>query len=121
MKKLRNILLVLLLSVITLIAVTLEWDPSPDAWVSGYRLHYGYQSSNYVVSTDVRTNTSHTYSNLVPGKTYFFVATAYANYFVGSGFESNSMESLPSNEVSYTVPDPALPSIKRLSIASISP
>lgn len=107
-------------------AVTLEWCPSPDAWVAGYAVHYGtgqttnwapqvYTNtnpndpcspsviispgsnwlSNYTVRVDVGNRTSCTLTNLTPGVTYYFVATAYA---------ADGQESLPSNEVSYTVP-----------------
>ncbi|HEY9171241.1 MAG TPA: fibronectin type III domain-containing protein, partial [Verrucomicrobiae bacterium] len=75
--------------------VTLEWDPSPDAWVAGYAIHYGTASGNYTVRVDVGNRTSVTLSNLAPGVTYYFVATAYA---------ADGQESLPSNEVAYTVP-----------------
>ncbi len=76
--------------------VTLEWDPSPDAWVAGYAIHYGTTSSNYTVRLDLGNHTSATLTNLTPGTTYYFVATAYT---------SDGQESLPSNEVSYTVPE----------------
>jgi hypothetical protein len=75
--------------------VTLAWDPSPDAWVAGYALHHGTASGNYTVHLDVGNSTSVTVSNLTPGVTYYFVATAYT---------SDGLESLPSNEVSYLVP-----------------
>ncbi len=90
--------------------VTLEWDPSPDAWVAGYALHYGTASSNYTVRLDVGSSTSVTVSNLTPGGTYYFVATAYT---------SDGQESLPSNEVGYTVPlSDNLPAIALISPVS---
>lgn len=81
-------------------AVTLEWDPSPDAWVAGYAIHYGEASGNWTVRVDVGNRTSCTISNLIPGATYYFVATAYA---------ADGQESLPSNEVAYTVPGEVTP------------
>lgn len=77
-------------------AVTLEWDPSPDAWVAGYAIHYGTASGAYAVRLELGNRTSATITNLTPGTTYYFVATAYT---------FDGQESLPSNEVSYTVPD----------------
>ena len=78
--------------------VTLEWDPSPDAWVAGYAIHYGPNAGNHPVRLDVGNRTSTTITNLTPGISYFFVATAYA---------SDGQESLPSNEVVYTAPGAA--------------
>jgi hypothetical protein len=125
MKKLCNILLALLLTTVSLFAVTLEWCPSPDSWVSGYKIHYGtgqttnwtpdiigYSDTNnpcsgvvvtngsnwlrvYTMVVDIGTNRTCTITNLTIGVTYYFAATAY---------DSNGLESLPSNEVSYTVP-----------------
>ncbi len=92
---LAGILLALVLAVPTVSGVTLEWDPSPDAWVAGYAVHYGTVSSNYTVRIDVGNQTSATISNLTAGVTYYFVATAYT---------ADGQESLPSNEVAYTVP-----------------
>lgn len=83
------------LLVLRALGVTLEWDPSPDAWVSGYAIHYGTSGGNYTVRVDVGNTTTCTITNLNPGVTYFFVATAYT---------ADGLESLPSNEVSYTVP-----------------
>ena len=95
MKRLFTAVGALLMSVLVLLAVTLEWDPSPDAWVTGYYIHYGLATSNYTVRVDARNNTSCTITNLTPATTYYFVATAYA---------ADGQESLPSNEVAYTVP-----------------
>ncbi len=80
-------------------AVTLEWDPSPDAWVAGYAIHFGTISSNYTTRVDTGNVTSTTISNLTEGVTYYFVATAYT---------ADGQESLPSNEVAYTVPSSAV-------------
>jgi len=84
-------------------AVTLEWDPSPDAWVAGYRLYAStnsatqHQLTNALVKVNCGTNTSCTISNLTGGRDYYFVATAYT---------ADGQESLPSNEVIYRVPFP---------------
>lgn len=96
---------------VTLAAVTLEWDPSPDSWVDGYAIHYGLRTSNYITRIDVGNVTTCTITNLTPGVTYFFVATAYT---------SDGQESLPSNEVSYTVPYQIYPPIMGLHIVTTS-
>jgi predicted phage tail protein len=80
--------------------VTLRWDMSPDRGVKGYRLHYGTTSNltdwKYV---DVGNVTTYTLSRLTPGKTYHCVVTAYNR--VGR-------ESPQSNEITFTVSQPAL-------------
>ncbi|OFZ22720.1 MAG: hypothetical protein A2X94_03475 [Bdellovibrionales bacterium GWB1_55_8] len=70
--------------------VLLEWDPSPDADVTGYRIYVGFSSGSYLENVDVGNVTSYTVRNLTPGQTYFFAATAY---------NSAGMESVFSNEV----------------------
>lgn len=88
-------------------SVSLAWDPTLDDHVAGYRLHYGLGSGNYGGTVDVGTNASGTISGLNEGATYFIVVTAYT---------ADGLESLPSNEVSFTVEvtgpqaEPGLPS-----------
>jgi hypothetical protein len=78
-------------------SVTLAWDPSPDHDVVGYRLHHGAFSRHYPNTIDTGASTMGTISNLVAGVTYYFAVTAY---------NSAGLESLPSAEISYTVPPP---------------
>ena len=74
---------------------TLRWDKSPGRAVKGYRLHYGTTPArNYWRIIDVGKATTYTISNLVAGKKYYFVVTAY---------NAAGKESLPSNEISFTV------------------
>ena len=68
------------------------WSPSPDA-VAGYRLYYGSSSGNYTQSVDVGNVTQSTVSNLTAGATYYAAVTAY---------NSAALESVKSNEVSFT-------------------
>jgi hypothetical protein len=72
-------------------SVTLAWDP--DSGVAGYRLHYGISSGSYAETKDVGNTTTSTVSSLTAGQTYYFVVTAY---------DTDGLESLPSNEVSFT-------------------
>jgi len=74
--------------------VTLTWDKSPDRSVKGYRLHCGLTSGrNYSRFVDVGNVTTYTLSNLIPGKTYYCVVTAY---------NASGKESGPSNEITFT-------------------
>lgn len=77
--------------------VTLEWDPNPEPEVSGYRLHIGTEPGSYDQSRDAGNQTTASVTELVAGKTYYFVVTAY---------DAAGNESLPSNEVSFTAPWP---------------
>ncbi|MBV8901040.1 MAG: fibronectin type III domain-containing protein, partial [Verrucomicrobia bacterium] len=76
-------------------SVSLVWDANPESDVAGYRVHYGTSSGNYSQSVDVGNVTATTISNLAAGQTYYFVTTDY---------NTAGLESLPSNEVAYTVP-----------------
>lgn len=77
-------------------SVTLAWDASPDASVTGYKLHWGTSSNNYTMSTNVGAVLTTTVSTLTNGVTYYFVATAY----------NVDVESDYSNMVSYRPPFP---------------
>jgi len=75
--------------------VTLSWDKSPGRAVKGYRLRCGLTSGrSYARIVDVGKVTTYTLSNLIPGKTYYCVVTAY---------NAAGNESPPSNEISFTV------------------
>ena len=76
-------------------SVTLAWDKSPSRAVKGYRLHCGLTSGrSYTRIVDVGKLTTYKISNLIPGKTYYCVVTAY---------DARGKESPPSNEISFTV------------------
>jgi hypothetical protein len=76
--------------------VTVSWDKSRDRTVKGYRLHYGVTSGrNYLNVLDVGKATSCKLPDLVPGKKYYFVVTAY---------NALGRESSASNEVVLTAP-----------------
>ena len=62
----------------------------------GYTLYYGTNSGSYQTRIDVGSQTYATIQVSTDGATYFFVASAYT---------VEGVESLPSNEVSYTVPN----------------
>lgn len=77
--------------------VKLAWDPSPDAGVASYQIHYGITSGSYRSVTNAGLATELTITGLTMGVTYYFAATA-----VGT----NQLESDFSNEISYTPPLP---------------
>ena len=76
-------------------SVTLAWDPSPDSSVVGYKAYYGVASRSYTNLIDVGNATRVTVPGLVEGTTYFFAASAY---------NILGLESVFSDELSYTVP-----------------
>jgi hypothetical protein len=76
-------------------SVTLAWNPSADTNVTGYFAYYGVASQSYTNKINVGNVTGLTISGLVEGTTYFFAITAY---------NILGLESVPSNEVSYSVP-----------------
>lgn len=72
--------------------VVLAFDASPST-VIGYRIRYGTTSGIWTESIDLGISTTGTISNLVVGRTYYFVATAYTDFD----------ESVPSEELAYTI------------------
>jgi len=90
----------------------LAWDPSPNPAIVGYRLHLGTTSGSYPHTLEAGANTSITVPDVVAGRTYFFTVT---------GYNSDQVESAPSNEISYSVPGstPApVPEPQAISIAT---
>jgi hypothetical protein len=78
--------------------VTLAWDASPSS-VSGYYLYIGNTSQSYTNQYNAGNNLTYTVSNVLVGATYYFVAKSY---------DSSGIESVPSNEISYTIPPPVI-------------
>jgi hypothetical protein len=83
--------------------VTIKWDPSPDASVTGYVLYYGIENSNTTNRLDVGPAQSVSLTNLNAKANYFFFATAY---------NTLGVESVPSGSLFYRPP-----AISRLRIA----
>ena len=85
---------------ITSTTVTLSWDKSPSRAVKGYRLRCGLNPGrSYSRIVDVGKVTTYQISNLIPGKTYYCVVTAY---------DTAGRESPVSNQISFTVSPSAL-------------
>jgi hypothetical protein len=77
-------------------SVTLAWDPSPTPTVVGYTIQYGTNSGQYSEFLLLGNETAAVVPDLLEGVTYYFVVTAHTE---------EGLESDPSNELSYTVPD----------------
>ena len=75
--------------------VNLAWNPSPDTDVTGYRLHYGTTSGVYSTKLEAGPTTSWKVTDLAPGLTYYFAATA---------LNAAGIESAYSNQVSWSAP-----------------
>src|SRR6478609_839317 len=93
--------------------VTLAWDASLDANVTGYRIYYGVGTGNYTNSAAVGNVTTAQLANLRAGVTYYFAATA---------FDASGLESPFSNETSYSVPGVtnAIPTLTAISPVTIN-
>lgn len=82
-------------------SVGLAWNANTESDLAGYRLYQGTLSGTYSIVRDLGNVTATRPTNLEPGVTYFWIVTAY---------NTSGLESEPSNEVSYRVPVPLLPS-----------
>src|SRR6266700_2714597 len=74
--------------------LALAWDAVSDPDLSGYILEYGTSAAPYATRVYVGNQTSWTFTGLVEGTKYTFRVRAY---------NSEGVESDPSNEVSATV------------------
>jgi hypothetical protein len=73
--------------------VTLAWDASPDASVTGYALYYGLADESVTNRVDVGPAQSVTLTNLYAVSNYFFYVVAY---------NVLGMESVPSGVLTYS-------------------
>jgi hypothetical protein len=75
--------------------VSLSWNANSESDLAGYRLHWGITSGNPTQHIDVGNFTTRTITGLETGVRYFITVTAY---------NTSRLESVPSNEISYTPP-----------------
>jgi hypothetical protein len=75
--------------------VSLGWNPSSDANVTGYNIYYGTVSGDYTNKVTIGNVSAITISDLTAGATYYFAATA---------FDATGDESVYSNEAMFIVP-----------------
>lgn len=75
--------------------VILAWDAPTIGPVSGYKIYWGGKPGIYTNSVNAGPWLAATVTNLMNGKTYYFVARTY---------DELGKESAPSNEVFYTIP-----------------
>lgn len=96
--------------------VTLEWDPNSESDLAGYRIYVGSSSRIYEFWTDAGNYTSHTFTNVQEGETYFFAVTAYDIYDNESDFSQEVSCTIPSSE-----PGPSLSASSSNAVSSLSP
>jgi fibronectin type 3 domain-containing protein len=77
-------------------SVSLEWNASAGADITGYKIYYGTSGGDYDTDIDVGNYTSVTITGLDENQTYYFAATAY---------DGDNNESSFSNEVFYSFGD----------------
>jgi hypothetical protein len=73
----------------------MAWDLSTSSTVTGYRVYYTDAGTGTTTSVNAGNVTTTTVSGLVDTRTYTFYAV---------GYNSAGAESLPSNQITYTVP-----------------
>jgi fibronectin type 3 domain-containing protein len=75
-------------------SLLISWDPIPSTTLAGYKIKFGTTSGSYSQSVSVGKVTSHTLQSLTDGVRYYFVVV---------GVDANSVEGMPSAEVSGLV------------------
>ena len=75
-------------------SLLISWDAIPSSTLAGYKIKFGSTSGSYSQSVTVGKVSSYTLQNLTDGARY---------YFVVAGVDGNSVEGMPSAEVSGLV------------------
>lgn len=78
-----------------LTSVRLGWDKSPEANITGYRIHYGVASRTYTHTVNVGNTTNAIISGLADGVIYYFAATSLDSYGLESDYSNEAANSLP--------------------------
>jgi hypothetical protein len=96
--------------------VKLQWDPNVETDLAGYRISYGSAPRSYTTTIDVGNQTSHQFTGLAEGQTYYFAVRAYnAGGFLSPFSEevSSGMADSAIAEATFTIQSgaPAAPAI----------
>jgi hypothetical protein len=76
-------------------SVTLTWPANPIPSVMGYKVYYGTASSTYTSSLNTGKATTATFSNLTPGRRYYFLVDTYTSLGVASPYMSETSATAP--------------------------
>jgi hypothetical protein len=77
-------------------SVTLAWDPSLGTnLIANYNVYYGVASASYTDKVAAGANTAISFSNLVAGNTYYFVATAVDTFGLESDYSIEAVWQCP--------------------------
>jgi hypothetical protein len=90
-------------------SATLQWNANGEADLAGYRVEYGTVSGSPSTTVDVGNVTQRQFAGLQAGVTYYFRVKAY---------NTSSLESAPSAEVSYTPAVVIVPTLTSISPTS---
>jgi hypothetical protein len=66
------------------VTLSLQWDSNLEGDIAGYVVDYGTQSGQLFTSVDVGNHTSHQFTDLETGRTYYFAVRAYNTKGVAS-------------------------------------
>ena len=92
--------------------VHLSWAANQEPDLAGYKIHLGTQSGSYSTTYDLGLALEYTTSDLVEGKTYYFVVSAYDTAANMSGYSNEVNESIPESD--HTPPSaPVISSYER--------
>jgi hypothetical protein len=91
----KFVLFLLFISTAHCADVSLSWNTNSESDLAGYRLHWGITSGSPTQHIDVGNVTTGAITGLETGVRYFITVTAY---------NTSGLESVPSNEISYTPP-----------------
>jgi len=75
--------------------VTLQWNPSTDTTVTGYKINYGTAPATYQTSINVGNQTTYTVTGLGSG-TFYFAVSAYNAAGIQSSFTNEVSKALAS-------------------------
>jgi hypothetical protein len=109
MKKIQTALFILLVGFVAnahAAVVTFEWAANTESDLAGYRIYKSTVSGQYVYGP---SNAAGNYGKVTTGTVNVTGVEGDRFYFVLTAYDTSGNESLPSNEVSYVVPDTTPP------------